>query len=182
MKFRRSWIVLASLALALVAVPATFGEGHEPWLNIAMDLCKVLGGEQYCNVITQIPGGGGGGPFPGGSMPGPRVPAPNQQQQMLIGEVYMINGGPTQAGIRLTFPRPGMVIFKSTWNHPWEGPYQVQNFGSGAQRVHFGYQGNPAAMMDLQYYDHASGEFVFSTHGLTAQGRFYLMQYGAAGW
>ncbi|MDE0158859.1 MAG: hypothetical protein OXN24_02170 [Candidatus Dadabacteria bacterium] len=187
MRSRRTWIVMASLAFALVATQATFGEGHEPWLNIAKDLCKVLGGEQYCDAITMIPGGGGGGPFSpgtGGQTPGPRVPSPNQQQQMLIGEVHMINGGATQAGIRMTFPRPGMVIFESTWNYqPWQGPYHVQNVGSGAQRVLFGYQGNLAGMMDIQYWDHASGEFMFRTQGLTAQGRFYLMQYGAAaGW
>lgn len=185
MRFRQIGIVMASLALALVvAVPASFGQSPADWIGIGRDLCRILGGEQYCDIIDVIPDGGrNGGPLrPSPGTPGPSVPTPNQQQQMLIGEVYMINGGQAQAGIRMTFPRPGMVIFQSTWNHPWQGPYQVQNAGGGAQRVFFGYQGNPAGIMDLQYYDHASGEFVFHTQGLTAHGRFYLMQYGSTGW
>lgn len=186
MRFRLTWIVVASLALVLVfhnAMAQTPEQDIRRFLDIGKDVCRLLGGGPDCSYIDDLDPNQWSGPLSGPYTRGDngivRVPppVPRGQQQLLVGDVFLMNGyspsGPLQIGLLVTGPQT--ANYMRTGHDPKSVRYQVGTIGTGAIVVHLVDAFGHRAALELYYIDPSFGDFMLHAPGVTYEGRFRIM-------
>ena len=182
MKFRRSWIVMVSLALVLAAGPvvAQLPREADRWIGVGLELCRALGGETACNDIKSGYEQFMRNPVGPMTMAGGRYQPRAQHTPMLVADIFSYNGQPTQAQVGVLLTGPTTARYTAPNIPPTDMQYRIERHGQ-MQLLHLlDWNGNTRITIELWYMNPVSGELTMHlfNQGSIAVGLFQLLPVG----